>query len=218
MYWGAGASDSKAVFSRSAPRRRIVWRVALLTSLLPAAMSLLTASGRTALLSPYMDVVQWWLRSADAAVLQRVQSELEANYVECVSPGQVESSWAKCLSTSRPAGTAIAGGCGEYVTDAGVEPAATFVNGPIHVLNAAGKPRVTHFGAEQMAGVIKDVATIGEACDVLLDAGRSTDSSGNRITADDEMCVQYLGLALGTTGQHDPSWVRYQIACTHNGG
>ncbi|WP_163697782.1 hypothetical protein [Mycolicibacterium sarraceniae] len=77
------------------------------------------------------------------------------------------------------------------------------------------------FKAEQVAEAITEAVTIGEACGALRAVGLQAYISGNRITVDDEICVQYLGLGLGPVGPTEARWVIYQIACNlanHNRG
>ncbi len=77
------------------------------------------------------------------------------------------------------------------------------------------------FDAGRVAEVVAGMPTVGAACDALRDAGWRTTTAGNRITVNDEVCVQFLGLTAGPARCADDSWVIYRIASTlsnPNGG
>ena len=64
--------------------------------------------------------------------------------------------------------------------------------------------------AEQVAGVVAGIPSIGEACEALIRAGWRGRIAGNRITVNDEVLAQFIG--AGTAGGVDAAWVIYAIA------
>jgi len=67
--------------------------------------------------------------------------------------------------------------------------------------------------AEQVAGVVAGIPTIGDACGALKNAGWRASIAGNRITVNDEVFAQFVGAAIGAAGGA-ASWVIYGIAGT----
>ena len=66
--------------------------------------------------------------------------------------------------------------------------------------------------AEQVAGVVAGIPTIGRACEALIRAGWRASIAGNRITVNDEVLAQFIGAGMGRAGCVDPTWVIYAIA------
>jgi hypothetical protein len=84
------------------------------------------------------------------------------------------------------------------------------------VLTLPGRPDSDHKTptAEQVAGVVAGIPTIGKACEALLKAGWRARIAGNRITVNDEVLAQFIGAGLDRAGGADPTWVIYAIAGT----
>ncbi len=61
----------------------------------------------------------------------------------------------------------------------------------------------TMLAAEQVAGVVAGIPTLGEACDALRKAGRRASIAGNRITVNDEVFAQFIGATVGSPGGVD---------------
>lgn len=66
--------------------------------------------------------------------------------------------------------------------------------------------------ASQIAAVIAGIATIGEACNALRHAGFGASIAGNRISVDENLSVQYLGIGGNAAGSADPVWVVFSSA------
>jgi hypothetical protein len=66
--------------------------------------------------------------------------------------------------------------------------------------------------AEQVAGVVAGIPTIGEGCDALRKAGWRASIAGNRITVNDEVFAQFIGATVSPPGGVDARWVIYRIA------
>jgi hypothetical protein len=78
------------------------------------------------------------------------------------------------------------------------------------------RPRedATMLAAEQVAGVVAGISTLGEACDALSKAGWRASIAGNRSTANDEVFAQFIGATVGSPGGIAARWVIYRIAGT----
>jgi hypothetical protein len=68
--------------------------------------------------------------------------------------------------------------------------------------------------AEQVAGVVAGIPAIGEARDALKKAGWRASIAGNRITVNDEVFAQFIGVTVGAFGGIDARRVIYRIAGT----
>jgi hypothetical protein len=67
--------------------------------------------------------------------------------------------------------------------------------------------------AEEVAGVVSSISTIGEACDALRNAGWRASTAGNRITVNDEVFALFISgrCAGGPPGDVGSSWMIYTI-------
>ncbi len=65
--------------------------------------------------------------------------------------------------------------------------------------------------AEQVAGVIAGISSIGEACEALIRAGWPASLAGNRITVNDEVLAQFIAAGAGADAGA-ATWVVYPIA------
>jgi hypothetical protein len=68
--------------------------------------------------------------------------------------------------------------------------------------------------ADQVAGVVADIAVIGAACNALRGAGWRATIAGNRITVEDVVFAQFIGTALDAYGDNRARWLVYEIAGT----
>jgi hypothetical protein len=65
--------------------------------------------------------------------------------------------------------------------------------------------------AEQVAGVVSGIGTIGRARDALTVAGSHAAIAGNRITIDERIFAQFIGATSGVYGSVGATWVVYWI-------
>ncbi len=72
----------------------------------------------------------------------------------------------------------------------------------------------TMLAAEQVAGVVAGIPTLGEARNALRKAGWRASIAGNRITVNDEVFALFIGATVGSPGGIDARWVVYRIAGT----
>lgn len=63
--------------------------------------------------------------------------------------------------------------------------------------------------ANQVAEVVVGNRTIGEACNALTRAGWRATIAGNRITVNEEVFAQYIGVSIGSADRRDATWVIY---------
>jgi hypothetical protein len=67
---------------------------------------------------------------------------------------------------------------------------------------------------ERVAEVVVGIPVIGEACNALRRAGWRTTLAGNRITVNDEVFAQFIGVTVSRFGPVDARWVIYHFAGT----
>lgn len=67
--------------------------------------------------------------------------------------------------------------------------------------------------AEQVAGVVAGIPSIGKACEALTRAGWRASIAGNRITVNDEVLAQFIG--AGAAGGLGAAWVIYATVGAH---
>jgi hypothetical protein len=72
----------------------------------------------------------------------------------------------------------------------------------------------TTLTAEQVAGIVAGIPTIGKACEALISAGWRASFAGNRITVNDEVFAQFIGAHIARAGGVEAAWVIYAIAGT----